>query len=203
MRKRREKSGIVLVIVLLAAALSAPAFAIQGMVTGMVRVNTGKLLLITAEGKKIFCEKGEKDLPLTPQARIISLEGTSVIEVENAQLILDKGDEMAYESETNREFRCLSGSIEAVSGQRTRKVGRGEVIALSILPVNVGSQGITASGARLRERVEGRLSGLVVNPSQSAPNSYLPYQGGPYIINLPWNASYGQQSPWAWASPYW
>lgn len=206
MRKRRERLGIVLVIVLVAAFLSSAALAVQVSVMAVVRINTGKLLLITSEGKKIFYEQGEKDLLLTPQARIISMEGTSVIEVEDAQLILDKGDELAYESEIDKEFRCLAGSIEAVSGNRTYKLRQGEVVALNSPSGKNYLQGVAVSRAKSLERVQ-RFSGPVVgptgiNPPIGAPNGVYPYQGGPYIPTVrPWMSWYADSSQWA--SPYW
>jgi|GEM_PF-5383406 len=205
MKKRKGRVGRVLVMLLAAALLSSTALAAEGQLKAVVRINTGKLLLINPDGERIFCEGGEKELLLTPQTRVISLEGTSVVEVEDSQLILDQGDELAYESEIGRKFRCLSGAVEAVSGDRTYKLSRGEVIALNSPSAPAPSQQVVASRARVLEKEDRFLVfGLLgINPPQNAPGGILPYQGGPYIPSLPWKPEYAQQSSWASASPYW
>jgi hypothetical protein len=100
------------------------------------------------------------------------------------QLILDAGDSLRYEAQENVQFTCLSGSIEAISGEKTVKLVKGETIALA------------EGGEIFQQRAKNlRLSpGMVeVGAPKSDGTAELPqHQSGVYGPN-PKNQ---------WASPY-
>jgi hypothetical protein len=205
MRKRRERAGIVLMAALLVALLFSIANAANGPISAKVMVNNGRLRLIPLQGKEMVYENGETDLLLAPQTILKSLAGVCVIKIGDAQFILDKNDSLAYESENGSTFRCMDGSIEAISGDKTRKLGKGEVVALDSVSEGEGSQSM-ASRARFSE--EGS-SGLFLGPTGSgspvtAPGNIEPFQGGAYNYNSPWKSGYsGSHDTWVSVSPYW
>jgi len=206
MRKRRERAGIVLMAALLVALLFSIANAANGPISVKVMVNNGRLRLVPLQGKETVYENGEMDLLLAPQTILKSLAGVCIIKIGDAQFILDKNDSLAYESENGSTFRCMDGSIEAISGDKTRKFGKGEVVALD--SVSKGEWQSMASRARFSE--EGP-SGLFLGPTgtgspASAPDNIEPFQGGAYNYSLPWKSGYSQsQGTWAGVSvsPYW
>jgi hypothetical protein len=205
MRKRRGRAGIILVATLLAALLFSTAEAANGLISARLTVNKGKLRLIPLQGKDVIYGNGETDLLLAPQTILKSLDGTSIIKIGQAEFILDENDTLAYESERDSLFRCMNGSIEAISGDRTCKLGQGEVMALNSLSEFEGAGGWTpAYRARLSEQ---RFLVPTGGPDEiklpkTTPSD--PFQSGPYNLRWPWLIEYSDsQHNWANVSPYW
>ena len=186
---------------LLIALLFSVAEAVNGPVPAKVMVNNGKLRLVPLKGESMVYENGETDLLLAPQTVLKSLAGTCIVKVGETQFILDENDSLAYESgENGMAFRCMDGSIEAVFGDKTRKLGQGEVIALNSLAGEEESQDMAGRARSLELRFGPTAIGF---PSTTGP---APLQGVAFTSKSPWKEWYGGITPsqtWASVSPYW
>lgn len=186
---------------LLIALLFSIAEAANGPISAKVMVNNGELRLIPIQGKEMIYGNGVTDLLLVPQTVLESLAGTCTIEIGETKFILDEKDSLAYESsENDLIFRCMGGSIEAMSGEKTHKLGRGEAVALNSLSGGEESQN-TVSRARSLE-VQ-RFSLILGSLSPTSPSPII--QGVAFTKNSPWKDWYGAtpSSQWVTASPYW
>jgi hypothetical protein len=208
MRRRRERAGIVLMAALFVAVLFSVAGAVDGPISAKVMVNNGRLRLTPLQGKDMVYGNGETDLLLTPQTIMKSLAGTCIIKIGEAQFILDENDSLAYESEKGLTFRCMDGSIEAISGDQTRKLGQGEAVALNTVSEGEVSQNTVSSARFSGEGSSALFLGPTgINTAKTAPGGITPFQGGAYNYNLPWQLNYSGSHTATWAgvnaSPYW
>lgn len=224
MKKRRGTAGIVVMSVLCSALLLCTAAeANRGTSPAKLMISTGKLLVTTPQGERVVYEKAGEDIMIVPRATLIALTGTCVVKVDNAHFALDAGDSLAYEPEDagskvasilglpgdsltcepkdGLKFRCLTGTVEVFSGQKTRKLGQDQIVALSSSPDDADWSQVTATRARSVRHLQQTV--LEVKANSTAPGGMLPVQGGAYNEALPWEDSYGGQSPWTSASPAW
>jgi len=190
---------------LLIALLFSIAEAANGPLSAKAIVSHGKLQVIPIQGKEVIYGNGETDFLVLPQTVLKSLAGTCIIKIGEIQFILDENDSLAYESENDLTFRCVDGSIEAIFGDNTRKLGRGEVVAF-----NSSSRGEDFQNAVSRARsIEVQKFGPLTTGSLS-PTSPSPIQGVAFTHNSQWEDWYGGIVPIpTWASkspsvsPYW
>ncbi|MGA1875939.1 MAG: hypothetical protein ACMUIA_10060 [bacterium] len=184
MRKKREGLAILTATFFLILLLSGAGEAVQENIRAKVLVNTGKLLITNSQGERTIQGEMSDDLLLAPQTTLISLDGMCVVKVHDMQLILDAGDSLRCEAQENLQFTCLNGSIEAISGEKTFKLAKGEVIALA--------EGGEIFQQRARDLRQSPGMVTVGTPRTDGPAELPQHQSGVY----------GPNPKSQWTSPY-